>query len=53
MWRTQKFPELLKKIFKVLFFFFFFFLGPVCISSGCTSAFEAYCALKYFYKYFK
>jgi hypothetical protein len=26
------------------FFFFFFFLGPVCISSGCTSAFEAYCA---------
>jgi hypothetical protein len=27
------------------FFFFFFFLGPVCISSGCTSAFEAYCAL--------
>jgi hypothetical protein len=28
-----------------MYFFFFFFLGPVCISSGCTSAFEAYCAL--------
>jgi hypothetical protein len=24
--------------------FFFFFLGPVCISSGSTSAFKAYCA---------
>jgi hypothetical protein len=23
--------------------FFFFFLGPVCISSGNTSAFKAYC----------
>jgi hypothetical protein len=23
---------------------FFFFLGPVCISSGSTSAFKAYCA---------
>jgi hypothetical protein len=26
------------------FFFFFFFLGPVCISSGSTSAFKAYFA---------
>jgi hypothetical protein len=26
------------------FFFFFFFLGPVCISSGSTSAFKAYYA---------
>jgi hypothetical protein len=26
-------------------FFFFFFLGPVCISSGSTSAFKAYCAI--------
>jgi hypothetical protein len=25
-------------------FFFFFFLGPVCISSGSTAAFKAYCA---------
>jgi hypothetical protein len=25
-------------------FFFFFNLGPVCISSGSTSAFKAYCA---------
>jgi hypothetical protein len=25
--------------------FFFFFLGPVCISSGSTAAFKAYCAL--------
>jgi hypothetical protein len=24
--------------------FFFFFFGPVCISSGSTSAFKAYCA---------
>jgi hypothetical protein len=23
---------------------FFFFLGPVCISSGSTAAFKAYCA---------
>jgi hypothetical protein len=27
---------------------FFFFLGPVCISSGSTAAFKAYCAFKYF-----
>jgi hypothetical protein len=25
-------------------FFFFFFLGPVCVGSGSTSAFKAYCA---------
>jgi hypothetical protein len=24
--------------------FFFFFLGPVCIRSGSTAAFKAYCA---------
>jgi hypothetical protein len=24
--------------------FFFFFLGPLCISSGSTAAFKAYCA---------
>jgi hypothetical protein len=24
--------------------FFFFFLGPVCVGSGSTSAFKAYCA---------
>jgi hypothetical protein len=29
------------------FFFFFFFLGPVCISSGSTAAFKAYCAYKF------
>jgi hypothetical protein len=29
--------------FALLFFFFFFFLGPVCISSGSTAAFKAYC----------
>jgi hypothetical protein len=23
---------------------FFFFLGPVCVGSGSTSAFKAYCA---------
>jgi hypothetical protein len=32
-------------IYEAFFFFFFFFLGPVCISSGSTSAFKAYCAL--------
>jgi hypothetical protein len=26
--------------------FFFFFLGPVCISSGSTAAFKAYCAIQ-------
>jgi hypothetical protein len=26
------------------FFFFFYYLGPVCFSSGSTSAFKAYCA---------
>jgi hypothetical protein len=26
------------------YFFFFFFLGAICISSGSTSAFKAYCA---------
>jgi hypothetical protein len=26
------------------YIFFFFFLGPVCISSGSTSAFNSYCA---------
>jgi hypothetical protein len=31
-----------KKFF--FFFFFFFFLGPVCVGSGSTSAFKAYCA---------
>jgi hypothetical protein len=30
---------------------FFFFLGPVCISSGSTAAFKAYCALKRSLKY--
>jgi hypothetical protein len=29
----------------LIVFFFFFFLGPVCISSGSTSAFKAYCAI--------
>jgi hypothetical protein len=29
------------------FFFFFFFLGPVCISSGSTAAFKAYCAFEH------
>jgi hypothetical protein len=33
-----------KKETYFFFFFFFFFLGPVCISSGSTSAFKAYCA---------
>jgi hypothetical protein len=28
----------------LLNFFFFFFLGPVCVGSGSTSAFKAYCA---------
>jgi hypothetical protein len=27
-----------------IIFFFFFYLGPVCLSSGSTSAFKAYCA---------
>jgi hypothetical protein len=25
----------------------FFFVGPVCISSGSTSAFKSYCAYSY------
>jgi soluble lytic murein transglycosylase-like protein len=36
-------------IWYMSFFFFFFFLGPVCISSGSTAAFKAYCA--YIYPY--
>jgi hypothetical protein len=31
------------RYFFFFFFFFFFFLGPICISSGSTSAFKAYC----------
>jgi hypothetical protein len=29
----------------LVIYFFFFFLGPVCISSGSTAAFKAYCVL--------
>jgi hypothetical protein len=31
-------------LFITFMHFFFFFLGPVCISSGSTAAFKAYCA---------
>jgi hypothetical protein len=30
-------------------YIFFFYLGPVCISSGSTSAFKAYCATSIFW----
>jgi hypothetical protein len=36
---TQQFQLLNPRLF-----FFFFFLGPVCVGSGSTSAFKAYCA---------
>jgi hypothetical protein len=36
--------QLVRKVTFLLLFFFFFFLGPVCISSGSTAAFKAYCA---------